>query len=150
VAVSNTPFRSQSAADKIREEGKMNQIITATFEDGVFKPDDPLTLPSGTRVRLLLGVFKASDPSAELDRVCAEFPIETDGTRLSRDELHERTLGVRDEDWPTDPEGIARHLALMDKIEPLEMTPQEEAEWLAARKAQKEHDLIDLALSRSV
>jgi hypothetical protein len=53
----------------------------------------------------------------------------------------ERSLGIRDEDWPTDPEGIARHLALMDRIEPLVMTPQEEADWEAARKAQKEHDL---------
>ena len=51
------------------------------------------------------------------------------------------TVGVRDEDWPTDPEGIARLLALMDRIEPLAMTPEEEAEWQAARKAQKDHDL---------
>jgi hypothetical protein len=50
----------------------------------------------------------------------------------------EQTLGIREEDWPTDAEGIARHLALMDRIEPLEMTPEEEAAWQAARKAQKE------------
>lgn len=51
-----------------------------------------------------------------------------------------RSRGIRDEDWPTDPEGIARHLALMDRIEPLEMTPEEEAAWRAAREAQKEHE----------
>jgi hypothetical protein len=54
---------------------------------------------------------------------------------------HEATVGIREEDWPTDPEGIARHLARMDQAEPLEMTPQEEAEWQAARMAQKELEL---------
>ena len=44
------------------------------------------------------------------------------------------TQGIRDEDWPIDPEGIARHLRLMDRIEPLEFTPQEEVAWQAARK----------------
>jgi hypothetical protein len=51
---------------------------------------------------------------------------------------HGVTLGVREEDWPETPEGIARHLALMDTIEPLEFTAEEEAEWQAARKARKE------------
>jgi hypothetical protein len=52
----------------------------------------------------------------------------------------ERSLGVREEDWPADPEAIDRHLALMDRIEPLEMTPEEEAVWQAARKAQKDFE----------
>jgi hypothetical protein len=65
----------------------------------------------------------------------ADWP---EGKRLRVEPVREEeTLGVREEDWPTDPEGIARHLALMDRIEPLEMTPEEEAEWQAARKAQK-------------
>jgi hypothetical protein len=50
------------------------------------------------------------------------------------------TLGLPEEDWPTDPAGIARHLALMDQIEPLIRTPDEEAEWQAARKAQKDFE----------
>jgi hypothetical protein len=52
----------------------------------------------------------------------------------------EATLGIREEDWPETPEGIARHMALMDQIEPLIMTPEEEAEWRAALKAQKDFD----------
>jgi len=51
------------------------------------------------------------------------------------------TLGMREEDWPTDAEGLARLLARMDQTEPLEMTPQEEAAWEAERKAQREYDL---------
>lgn len=50
----------------------------------------------------------------------------------------EETLGIREEDWPTTPEGIARLLALMDQIEPLEITPEEEAAWQADRKARNE------------
>jgi hypothetical protein len=50
------------------------------------------------------------------------------------------SIGLRDEDWPTTPEGIARHLALMDQLEPLEMTPEEEAEWEAARQIRKDFE----------
>jgi hypothetical protein len=54
---------------------------------------------------------------------------------------HEQTLGMREEDWPTDPEGIAGLIARMEEIEPLVMTPEEEAEWHAALKAQKDYEL---------
>jgi hypothetical protein len=52
----------------------------------------------------------------------------------------ETSIGIPEEEWPTDPEGIARLLAQMDAIEPLLMTPQEEAEWAAALQAQKEYE----------
>jgi hypothetical protein len=42
---------------------------------------------------------------------------------------------MREEDWPADPEGIGRQLALMNQIEPLVMTPEEEAAWQTTRKA---------------
>jgi hypothetical protein len=50
------------------------------------------------------------------------------------------TLGIREEDWPDTATGIARLLALMDRIEPLTMTPEEEAAWRAALKDQKEFE----------
>jgi hypothetical protein len=50
---------------------------------------------------------------------------------------HPAPLGLRDEDWPDTPEGIARLLASMDRIEPLILTAEEEAEWEAARKDRK-------------
>ena len=55
--------------------------------------------------------------------------------------LRDNSLGMREEDWPTDPEGLRRLLALIDSTEPLEMTPEEEATWQAARQAQKEFEL---------
>ncbi len=53
-------------------------------------------------------------------------------------------LGLRDDDWPIDPDGIAKHLARMDQIQPLEMTSEEEAAWQAARMAQREYDIANL------
>src|SRR5690348_7157500 len=75
-------------------------------------------------------------------QIVPQEPVDwPDGTELFIEPLpHAESLGMREEDWPTDPEGIARHLALMDQIEPLEMTPEEEAQWQAARQAQKEFE----------
>lgn len=72
-------------------------------------------------------------------QIIADQPIEwPEGCRVVIEPAEESTLGIREEDWPTTPEGIARHLALMDQIEPLEMSAEEEAAWQAARKAHKE------------
>ncbi|MHB1425646.1 MAG: hypothetical protein ACYC3I_20955 [Gemmataceae bacterium] len=73
-------------------------------------------------------------------QIVADQPVEwPEGFRvIIEPAAKEEPLGIREEDWPTDPEGISRLLALMDQIEPLEMTPQEEAAWEAERKARKE------------
>ena len=56
-----------------------------------------------------------------------------------------RTTGMREEEWPTTPEGIAALLARMDSREPLEMSPEEETRWQAARQAQKEFEKAQFA-----
>ena len=43
-----------------------------------------------------------------------------------------------DDNQADDPESIARWIAAVDAIPPLEMTAEEEAEWQAARKAQRD------------
>jgi hypothetical protein len=64
-----------------------------------------------------------------------------DGSRVLVEPMQaEDTWGIREEDWPTSPEEVARHLALMDRIQPLDMTPAEQAEWQAARKIQKDYE----------
>jgi hypothetical protein len=69
----------------------------------------------------------------------ADWP---DGTEvLIEPRLREETLGMREEDWPTDKEGIARLLARMDEIEPLDMTPEEEADIAAWRKKVKDYTI---------
>jgi len=73
----------------------MSQVITATFVDGVLKPERELGLASGTKVRLILELWddvsaRQHDACDELDRLCDEFPVESGGRHLTRDELHER------------------------------------------------------------
>jgi hypothetical protein len=52
----------------------------------------------------------------------------------------EETFGIRDDDWQGTPESIAAWVRWYDSLEPLSMMPQEEAEWRAARQAQKERE----------
>jgi hypothetical protein len=49
--------------------------------------------------------------------------------------------GATGDEQADDPESVARWIAAFDAIPPLEMTPTEEAEWQAARTAQKAFDL---------
>ena len=63
-----------------------------------------------------------------------------EGTEVLVEPVTEETLGVREEDWPQTPEAIAQHLALMDEMEPLEMSPAEEAGWQADREAQRDYE----------
>jgi hypothetical protein len=50
------------------------------------------------------------------------------------------TMGMREEDWPMTPEGIAALLARMDSREPLNMSPEEEARWKQALQEEKEYE----------
>ena len=84
--------------------------LQGTIKNGQIILDAPAPLPEGTRVEVL--------------------PIE--GARPS--------LGMREEDWPTTPEGIAALLARMDQVEPGWLLPEDDAAWRAAIRAEKEFD----------
>jgi hypothetical protein len=58
-----------------------------------------------------------------------------EGCRVIVEPIAEETLGIREEDWQDTPEAIAAWLQWYDALEPLTRTPQEEAEWQAARIA---------------
>ncbi len=68
-----------------------------TVRNGQIVIDEPADLPEGTRVEVV--------------------PVEAGRP----------TLGMREEDWPTTPEGIAALLARMDKVEASWLSPQEES-----------------------
>jgi predicted DNA-binding antitoxin AbrB/MazE fold protein len=71
----------------------MSQTITATFENGIFKPDEELALEPGARVQLIVSPCEndlADDPLSELDRLCDEVPIDSGGVLLTREQLHDR------------------------------------------------------------
>lgn len=50
-------------------------------------------------------------------------------------------IGMTEEEWPTTPEGIEELIRRMESFEPVELTPEEEAEWLSARQAVKEYTI---------
>jgi hypothetical protein len=76
-------------------------------------------------------------------QIIPEGPVSwPEGTELLVEPYQpELSVHTHEEEWPTDPVSIAKRLALMDQIEPLEMTAEEEAEWQTALKAQKEFEL---------
>ena len=73
--------------------------LQGTIPDGKVIFDTPTALPEGTRVEVL--------PVPEI----------------------RPTLGMREEDWPTTPEGIAALLARMDQVEPGWLSPDDDAAW---------------------
>jgi hypothetical protein len=79
-----------------------------TIRDGAIILDGPVGLPEGTRVEVL--------------------PIED----------NRATIGMREDDWPVTPSGIAALLARMDQVEPGWLSPEDDAAWRSALSAQKE------------
>jgi hypothetical protein len=53
-------------------------------------------------------------------------------------------FGIRDDEWPTTPEGIAALLARMDQFEAIEITPEEEADISAWRKKINEYTIAHM------
>jgi hypothetical protein len=49
-------------------------------------------------------------------------------------------VGIREEDWPTTPEGIAALLLKMDQVQPF-LTPEEEEAWRKTRAEEKAFQL---------
>lgn len=76
----------------------MAQVFSATFKDGVFKPDRQPMLADSARVRLVVepidgnGVDGARrDASwAALQQLWNTSTLDSNGDRLTRDQLHER------------------------------------------------------------
>lgn len=71
--------------------------LQGTVKNGHIVLDEPVKLAEGTRVEVL--------------------PTETDRA----------AVGMREEDWPTTPEGIAGLLARMDRVEPAWLSPEDDA-----------------------
>ena len=81
-----------------------------TIINGQIILDVPAALPEGTRVEVL--------------------PINKSGP----------THGMREEDWPTTPEGVAALLARMEQVEPGWLSPEDDAAWRAALSAQRKSE----------
>jgi hypothetical protein len=88
--------------------------ITGIVKDGQIIPNEPAEWPNGTRVRI--------------------EPIQTLEETVAPDAGQNVWTEDRQQD---DPESVARWIAAFDAIPPLQMTSEEEAEWQAARAAQR-------------
>lgn len=84
--------------------------LQGTIKNGQIVLDAPATLPEGTRVEVL--------------------PIESIPP----------THGMREEDWPATPEGIAALLARMQQVEAGWLSPEDDAAWRAALREQRESE----------
>ena len=79
-----------------RDNRKMFQVLAATFEDGVFKPDQRPALGDSMRVRLLIEPIDGDEAArheqswATLQALWNTSQLDSGGDRLSRDQLHER------------------------------------------------------------
>ena len=85
-------------------------VLQGTMKNGQIILDTPAELPEGTRVAVL--PLDEAQPAA----------------------------GMREENWPTTPEGIAALLARMDQVEPGWLSPEDDAAWRADLRAQKEKE----------
>ena len=73
----------------------MSQVIFATVENGLLRPDREMGFSPGTKVRLTIEPCDDSAAQAEaacdaLDELCDELPIDSHGDRLTRDQLYDR------------------------------------------------------------
>jgi hypothetical protein len=90
------------------------KTITATWKNGHILPDEDGDWPEGCRLKI--------EPVQEEDA----------------------TIGVREEDWSNSPEAIANWLKWYDSLEPLEFTPEEEADIAAWRQKVKEYTIANM------
>ncbi len=93
-----------------------NKTLTATWKNGQVILDSPADWPEGCKLRVA-----AISQSAEL-------------------------IGIPDDQWPNNPQGIAELLKRMDQVEPFEMTSEEEADWLAWKQKIKELELANFEM----
>ena len=74
----------------------MSQIVTATYENGVLKPAEPLALPANAKVRLTVDLvveeqkLTPAERLAALEELWRTSSISSTEPYLTRDQLHER------------------------------------------------------------
>jgi hypothetical protein len=92
----------------------MSSAVNGTYHDGQVKLDADVDWPNGARVRVV--------PQPQ-------FATRQRSSALPDD----YAWGLDEADYEDTPEFREKLIAQMDSFEPLELTPEEEAEWLAAR-----------------
>ena len=74
-------------------------------------------------------------------KVILDTPVDwADGMQVQVSPRAEK-IGMSEEEWPTTPEGIEAMIKRIDALEPVDLTLEEEAEWLAAREEVKRYTI---------
>jgi hypothetical protein len=74
-------------------------------------------------------------------KVILDMPVDwADGMPVDVSPTREK-VGMTEAEWPTTPEGIEALIQRLQTFEPVELTPEEEAEWMAAREAMKQYTI---------
>jgi predicted DNA-binding antitoxin AbrB/MazE fold protein len=79
----------------------MKTTVTATYQNGVLKPDEALDLPDDARVTVVIESSEGEQPAQDwktrqregfeaYKKFLEEHPIRSGGIHFTRDELHER------------------------------------------------------------
>ncbi len=73
----------------------MTQITSATFADGVLRPDEPLQLLPNARVRLVIEPLNSDqrtpqERTAALERMWAQSTLDSGGDLLTREQLYDQ------------------------------------------------------------
>jgi hypothetical protein len=87
-----------------------NTTLTGIWKDGQIRLDEPPDWPEGCRVVVTLQEAQRGE-----------------------------WLGITEEEWPRTSEALADWVKWLHSIEPIEITPEEEADWLAWRQKVKEY-----------
>jgi len=90
------------------------EVVRATWRNGQIVPDGPVDWPEGSRL--------------VVERELAETGA---------------TVGC-DEDWSDAPDSVVEWLAWYDSLEPLEITPEEEADLAEWRRKVKEYCIANM------
>jgi hypothetical protein len=91
--------------------------VEGKVTNGVAVPTTPGSLPEGATVRIV----------------------------VEQNAVEPYRVGLREEDWPTTPEGIGEHLKRMQEFEPVELTPEDEARIAAWRAEMKRFNVEAVA-----
>ncbi len=70
----------------------MSEVLTAIFEGGAFVPEQSTHFQPGERVRLVVESIARDQRLAvdEFDQLAEALSVDSGGSRMTRDELHER------------------------------------------------------------
>jgi hypothetical protein len=85
--------------------------------------------------------LNAAKAKYENGQVILTEPVDwPEGVDVIVEPMPQATLGIPEDQWPTDLQGIAELLARMDKATHRWLSPEDEAGWEAGLQAQKEYE----------